>query len=403
MGKMGALSPGSYLSNLPPIPTAPTQTDTPYLDGTGSAQVTRRSFWHQGYGYIFILEAGTLDEVYNSTSDGTNYTKPSTGNPVATSAEGFDDGSFDVLYDGISVYVIMANGAGKQARIKRGTMKGGVITWGSWVTVASAAASDTSLDHVSLSKTADGYFWVGYSVLNTGAGTWNIYCVKSANPNSVDSWSTPQVISALTTNYDRNCAVLPLSATSVYIVYYSKYPAGAPTTARLFGRTFDGSTVGSEEPISTMNIVGFAYSWSTWAAVSDGAYNICVAYQQNASPWTIWLRRRVAGTWDGQLATPITPSPSWWNSISLTGTNTTKIYIFYKEEVSEPYYNFYYRTWDTAGGFSSAVELATNEENSYIMQVCSNYRLQTGTFIGVWFRTNTPPLATRVVIVSGLS
>jgi hypothetical protein len=394
-----ALPAGIYLSNLPPDPKAPTETDCTNFPLVRGGKLGR-CFWHDGYAYIFIAEHTTLDIIYNSSSDGKNYTKPSTGNPVVTKAErGDTDWAYqvDIYLDGNKVYVVVAEqDDGGAIKIREGTPSNGTITWGSWITAVSGVSGQYPM-FVSLTKTTDGYFWVAYTRCPAASPYYyDVLCVKSSSPNSITSWGTPVVIFDETASTGfKNCLVVSLSVSTVYIMYYR-------WGLRLYGKTFDGSTVGSEETIS----VDYLNSPEGWSGCSDGDYNICAIYQ-NYTNLKIMLRRRVAGTWQSEIETPIVPAPSYFNGFTITRTSTTKIYLFYNEEIADPYFKFYYRSWNPATGFSGAVLLADNEEvtTDYNEEIASNHELQIGTLIGLWFRTGPPPYITptRCVIVSGLT
>jgi hypothetical protein len=228
----------------------------------------------------------------------------------------------------------------------------------------------------------------------------NVYCVRSASPNSISSWLTPVLIYSAVAAGWRNVAVLPVSPNSVYVMYYNY--SGAPLyQTRVFGKTFDGYNVGAEESITPLDIINDR----SWAAVSDAYRNICVLYQKYAAPKYIYLRRRVGGVWQDPIETPIVPAPSGYNGFSLTATDSDKLYIFFNEEVSNPYFNFYYMTYSPPQGFGGKVLLASTERDSsnYNQEICSNQKLQDGRLIGMWFNTVTPPSPLKVAIVSGLS
>jgi len=396
-----ALPPGIYLS------TAATPTDFsnfPLVRGSAS----RRAFWHKGYGYIFFPEYDPeLDEagdiIYNSTSDGENWVKPEIGNPVITRDERGDTAwayQVDFYYDGTYIYAVVAeqrvNGV---VKIKRGTPSDGTITWGPWVTIVSASQDPLKKMYVSITKTANGFFWVAYVNMDA-AYYYDVYCVRSTSPNSIDNWENPVLIYDAVARGFRNVAVLPLSTSSVYIIYYN-YTGPPLYQIRLLGKTFDGSNVGPQEEVTPVDI----NNDRAWSAVSDPNYNICVIYQRWETPEKIFIRRRVNGEWEDPIETPIVPAPCYFNGFSLTATSSQKLIIFYNEEYSDPYFIFYYRTWDPSEGFSPPVTLTGTEEmiSNYNQEICSNYQLQTGTLIGLWFNTIGPPSPLRVVIVSGLT
>lgn len=397
--KEPTLKPGIYLSVLPPNPGAPSQTDpSNFPNVRGSSQ--RRTFWHQGYGYIFIAEYTNElgDIVYNSTSDGVNYTKPTIGNPVITREElGNTDWSYhyDILYDGTYVYaVVVKQVAGGTLKIKRGTPSGGIISWGSWITIYTAPSNLFPV-MPSLTKTNNGYFWVAYTIRPTSAPYYfDVYCVRSSQPNSIDSWNSPVLIfdENQYTGF-KNCAVVPMSDSSVYVMYY-RYGYN------VYGHTFDGSNVGAQEDVSVYSLNGV----ESWGANSDGYNNVCILYQRYTDS-KIFLRRRLSSGWESPIETPIVPAPSYFNGISLTATNSSKLYLFYNEEINDPYYKFYYRTWDPSSGFSAPTLLADNERITSDLneEICSSRKIENGILMGLWFRSVSPPAPVRCVTVAGLS
>jgi hypothetical protein len=402
VGAIAGLPPGIYVS------TAITPTDFsnfPLVRGSS----TRRAVWHEGYAYIFFAEYDPAlgeagDFIYNSSPDGVNWTKPAIGNPVATRAERGDVAwahQIDVYYDGTYIYVVVGQDMDYGAVIvKRGKPSKGVITWEPWVTVVPPSQDPYWKIYVSMTKTEDGYFWIAYANMNPTNYYSNVYCTRSASPNSISSWLTPVLIYSAAAAGWRNVAVLPVSPSSVYVMYYNY--SGAPLyQTRVFGKTFDGYNVGAEESITPLNI----NNDRAWAAVSDAYKNICVLYQKYGAPNYIYLRRRVGGVWLDPIQTPIVPAPSYYNGFSLTATASDKLYIFFNEEVSDPYFNFYYMTYSPAEGFGGKVLLASSERDSsnYNQEICSNQKLQVGTLIGMWFNTVGPPSPLRVAIVLGLS
>ncbi len=353
---------------------------------------TRRSFSHENYVYVFSLENATMDIFYYSSKDFLTWDKPEMGNPVSTYA---DRGSTvealafplqaDFLYDGTYVYHVVLNQTdGGNIKIKKGTPSNGKITWGSWQTVFAGVLGQVPV-FVSLANTPDGYFWVAYTYHPAVSPyVYHVNCTKSSLPNSIESWELPVQIYHETVATYKNCAVLPVSSSSVYVIYYHR------EDYNLFGRTFDGTNVGTEEAISEGDWMGNDRSW---AACSDGNNNICVIWQ-SGDVQIIFLRRRVSGAWETKIETPITPAPCFYNGFSLTATSTTKIYILYTEEVSDPYHNYYYRTWSPEEGFSEAVLVAESEnvQSNYNQETCSNanYDLDGQKLIWLWFQTANP-------------
>lgn len=159
----------------------------------------RRVFYKDGYYYLFHQDTNN-DTVYKVSIDKENWTKPATGNPVATAADtGNDSRGVEVEYFGGSkVYVVVARNAPFSSsgythwKIKEGTISNGEIAWGDWVTIVYKSWSSSyywsQFGSPSLCQATDGYFWMLIKVNweNSPVRSW---CCRSTNPNDISSWT----------------------------------------------------------------------------------------------------------------------------------------------------------------------------------------------------------------------
>lgn len=379
MGSIGAkkavgLPKGIYLSTVGDI-------DVDMFPLKRNAPV-RRGFHHRGYYFSFFKEYPSYDLIYKYTLDGENWVKPDTGNPVADYPDEYpvSTGSeYDIFYDGSNVYCVVAerkwNGV---VKIKKGTISKGVISWGLWITVVAGGGGTVARFYISMTKTPNGYFWIAFSNNLPGYIGYakDIYVVRSSAANNIEYWDSPVLV--VSPPQSEGQGVVSASGSSVYIVYF-RY-GDAPYNMRLWGKSFDGTTLGDEELISLSEADTGTYS-KPWSVCHDGNYVINVIYGQYYSPYNSILRRRVGGVWGDEVTVP---DLSGYRGQDLTRTVGSKIYIFYNDLISGDYWRFYYRIYE-GGLFGDPVEITpTNEFVAWGEEVASNYELQNNTLMGLW-------------------
>ena len=213
--------------------------------------------------------------------------------------------------------------------VRRGTISGGTITWGSQ-TAMTISSSDTVPKIAFITRDTNGFLWIASSAKNT-ASTFNVAVVKSTNADDVSAWgSITYLLSAGISADFVYPTVLPMAGGDMYALWYAD---GA-----IDGREYTG-TWGSVENIATTTA---GVTTKIPSAVVDGSDNIHLVYVDSSG--SVQYKKRT-GSWGtassldflrpewGVDAGTWTPVPQWsrlddnddTDYVSATATGTDEV------------------------------------------------------------------------------
>lgn len=252
--------------------TIGTCTGNPFCD------ITRRRVFYDGTRYWVFYRSNTLFGYKNST-DG------KTWSAFTTVWDTFNPYGLAIYYAPPDTVYAIQRSTGNVIQIRKGTIVGGSITWGSVYDVLGESTSRPSL-----CVDQGGYIWVVGGRYSAPEG---VATRRSTNPNDVSLWQTEELWS---TDNRQMQMILPLASNRVIVIGSDE----ATQTAQ--SRYFNGTSW--ESPV---NIATFAVGWAKWTAIitDDGVVHfvylttggVSLAYRSMASPYTAWSSEIVIDTY----------------------------------------------------------------------------------------------------------
>jgi len=261
-------------------------TATGIIDTSTSSTPTggphQRNVFHDGtYFWAFYYDGSTVQ--YEPSSDGLTWVN--TKNTAFTSAS-MSRVSVWFHSSGSIVYAVgMAGASTKDATVRRGTISGTTITWGTEGSVAGISGGNEVLIPF-IMRDASGYIWVASNTRETG-GVFNFAAARSTNTDDVSTWNARTTLMTSIANDFVQGIVLPLGSGDAYAIWYSdgtirgKRYTASNTTWWTNGDTIDTTTAGvfTKAP----------------SAVVDGSFNVhlvyvdssgAVKYRQRTTSWS---------------------------------------------------------------------------------------------------------------------
>ncbi len=176
------------------------------------------------------------------------------------------------------------DGATKVTLVRRGTISGATITWGTEGSVTVSAINEYK--RPSIARDSGGYLWI---VANDkeGGGSWNFVAVRSTASDNVATWGTyTTLLSASIGSTDIQGVVVPLGGSDMYAIWYAN--------GNIEGKKYTSATSswGSLDSIDTTSTATLAKAPS---ATVDASFNIhlvytdstgLVKYRQRTSSWS---------------------------------------------------------------------------------------------------------------------
>lgn len=306
----------------------------------------RRCFYHDGYYYVFTSSVvDSYDFIYRVSRDGTSWSTPSTGNPIIIGPIAPED--VDVFYDGTNVYLAYtwkSTWFENDVFIIKGTFSNGTITWSSAYTVYDGTGGSEWVTSPSINQTSDGYFWIAFS-RKLGA-SWSTYCSKSSNPNDITTWAAPDTIVADFSPLQ----VLPLTSTTIIII--------RATSSGIYAYTYDGTTVGGAETVTTQNILINGGARQSCGVV-DTTGKIWVAYIDTSQNIGTAVRN---GSWvdNGDLITNGTAQ-----ALALGRDFDGGLWLCYREDAGSSTFDVYIKEYDGSWQTSTQVISGEPDDNDY--------------------------------------
>ncbi|MFQ6106556.1 MAG: hypothetical protein ACE5QF_03065, partial [Thermoplasmata archaeon] len=244
------------------------QVDTS-TDPNATAYSHQRKLIYDGTYWWAFYYNGT-ETVYEYSSDGQTWSNSA---QKAFSASGIkyaslwynDTGSTKVVY-------IVGDNSTSTANVyvRRGTISGTTISWGTESTVTVCHAQGAMSNKVAfISQDSQGYIWIISSNRPSAGAKYNIATVRSTNVDDVSSWGT--YTNMLGTNTDTSYLypiILPLSGQDMYAIWYNE--------GKIEGNKYtSGSGWGTATSIDNTTS-GVANR--TISAVVDSSYNVHLVY-----------------------------------------------------------------------------------------------------------------------------
>src|SRR5437899_2381083 len=141
-----------------------------------------------------------------------------------------------------TVYAVADSTTGHTyVNVRKGTISGTTITWGTEATVTVSATSFANKPAF-ITRDSNGYLWIASKSQPT-SGNFNVAVVKSTNPDDVSAWgSLATIADTSSTTGSVYATILPLSGGNMYAVWYQD--------GSINGKKYTGSW-GSQESVTT--------------------------------------------------------------------------------------------------------------------------------------------------------
>ncbi|MEM3215977.1 MAG: hypothetical protein QXS17_03615, partial [Candidatus Micrarchaeaceae archaeon] len=297
---------------------------------------------HTNNGYYYLFYENNSRLYYSSSPDGMTWTNEGPiENPTMPAP------SYDVLYDGNTIYVAYVtgtystSGTGTNVTVVTGTPNGATITFGA-KTILQAISGYVGL---TMTSPATGNVFVGFSAYNGSAAAYTHYIYNT--PNSGSTWSLsdtfPNIQTATGTELNPGLASTQTASSNVLYIYgpygYSTYNC----------TVYTNGAWSSVKPCLSKTSSEYAVSHS---AVSRGGtiFFVTLSPLSGTVPEPIYLYSYTS-SWSG--ATEIDPNNDYFPSISRVNAND--LILTYNSMYSSSQYLFYRNTTNaTATTWSSA-------------------------------------------------
>ncbi|MFQ6107093.1 MAG: hypothetical protein ACE5QF_05855 [Thermoplasmata archaeon] len=312
---------------------------------TSSASTTaysqQRKVVHDGtYFWAFYYDGDEGKTMYEYSATGDSWTNAAVS---AFSTSGVNYVSVWIDSSNSTIFIVGDTSASDTTVIvRKGTISGTSISWGSEYTVT---VSGTSLgDKVAfISRSSTGYIWIVSSCQETN---YNVAGVRSTNTDDVSSWGTRTVLRTngdVTNNYVFP-QILPLLGGDMYAVWYAD--------GNIEGRGYDAGTSswdGSETSIATT--AGSKDKMGP-SVVADSSQTLHLVYS-DSNGYIQYKYKETSGSWTDGSSDPETSNQyNFYPTLSLLTTNDN-LYAFYVRGNQ-----LYCKVWD--GSSWSEVTLTTD-------------------------------------------
>jgi len=286
----------------------------------------QRNVFHDGtYFWAFYYDGTTIQ--YEPSADGLSWVN--TKNPAFTT---------DILKvstwfhaSGSIVYIAGSTVTDKDATVRRGTISGTTITWGTQSAATVSGANQLLTPFIM--RDASGYIWVG-SNSKEGAGQFNFAAARSTSTDDVSAWNARTTLMTSVANDFVQGIALPLGSGDVYAIWYSdgtirgKRYTASNTTWWTNGDTIDTTTAGVFTKAPSAVVDGSNYIHLVYVD-SSGA----VKYRQRTTSW-------------GSATTLDAASGNTYATIS-RDTGTGDLYVFYISSTNQIKGEKYSGSWST--------------------------------------------------------
>ena len=286
-------------------------------DSTPASYNHQRKVFNDGAGHFWAFYYDGANTVYTWSDD--TLTWENTVSQAFTTS-GVDNPSVWFHDTGSSkiVYAVGDTATSDQTvTVRRGTISGTTITWGTEAN-PTVGSSNYASKVAFITKDTSGYLWIVTSKRTT-VSTYNVGVTKSTNTDDVSAWgSVTDLLSAAINGNQVYPSIVPLSGGNLYAFWYAD---GA-----IDGKKYTGSW-GSLENIATTTT---AVSTKIPSATVDGSDNIDLVYidssgaVQHKQRTSSWGSADTVDSGSGNTSPTITRDSS-----------TGDLYVFYLQSTSQ--------------------------------------------------------------------
>src|SRR2546426_718586 len=235
------------------------------------------------------------------------------------------------------VYIAGAIGSATAISVRRGTISGTTITWGTEAQITSFSGSSTTLIPV-ITRDANGFVWVGSNVEVNG-GHWNFDAVQSTNVDDVSTWNLKTaLINGNSIIAGIQGVLVPLGSGNIYAIWFDG-------GSGINGKLYSGSWGNPDSIAGNGGILDRGPS-----ATVDGSFNIHLVYIDPSTGSVIYQQR--TSSW--QSATTLDSSSGNKYPTISRDTGTGDLYAFW---ISSTYQ---IKAQKFSGGAWSSLTLETN-------------------------------------------
>ncbi|TET89105.1 MAG: tetratricopeptide repeat protein [Methanomassiliicoccales archaeon] len=172
------------------------------------------------------------------------------------------------------VYIASGGLSSSNVIVRRGTISGTSITWGSEY-AATVCAKSQAVKVAFISRSSDGYIWViSGGKESPSSPSYNIAAVRSTNTDDVSAWDAyTTLLSANTDGFYLYPIVLPLSGGDMYAIWYAD--------GEIAGKKYTSGT-GWSGSVDSIETTTGSVTNKTPSAVVDSSSNIHLVYSNSS-------------------------------------------------------------------------------------------------------------------------
>ncbi|MEK6850906.1 MAG: hypothetical protein AABY30_00040, partial [Candidatus Thermoplasmatota archaeon] len=314
-------------------------TATGIIDTSTSSTPTggphQRNVFHDGtYFWAFYHDGTTVQ--YEPSVDGLSWVTTknaafTTGGIVKVSAWFHDGGATKI------VYIVGDTGATDSVRVRRGTISGTTITWGTEVAVVISNKAEPKRPFIT--RDASGYVWVASNTEE--ALNFDFAAARSTSVDDVSAWNArTTLLSASVSSTSIQGVILPLGSGDMYALWYANGTVG--------GRKYSASNSTWWASIESIETTTSGVLTKAPSATVDGSFNVHLVYVDSAG--AAKYRQRTS-SW-GSATTLDSGSGNTYATITRE-TSSGDLYAFWISSTNQIKSSRYSGSW-------SSVTLETN-------------------------------------------
>lgn len=228
--------------------------------------------------------------------------------------------------------------------VRKGTISGTSISWGSEYTVT-VSGSNLGSKVAFFSRSSTGYLWIASSCKETN---YNVAAVRSTNTDDVSEWDTRTVLRTsgdVSNNYVYP-EILPLSGGDMYAVWYAD--------GNIEGRGYDAGTSLWETSETSIATTAGSKDKMGPSVVADSSQTLHLIYS-DSSGYIQYKYKETSGSWTDGSSDPETSNQyNFYPTLSLLTTNDN-LYAFYIRANQ-----IYCKVWDGSSWLEVTLTSDTN-------------------------------------------
>ncbi len=275
------------------------------------------------------------------------------------------------------VYIVGDTGAAGNLRVRRGTISGTTITWGTEASVAIANQANNRWPFIT--RDSSGYLWIASNTRN-GNNDFRFAAVRSTSSDNVSTWNafTDLMNPGIVNDFVQGL-VLPLSGGDAYAIWYAD--------GTIFGKRYTASNATWWASTNTIDTTSAGAMTKAPSATVDGSFNIHLVYADSAG--AVKYRQRTT-SW--QAATTLDASSGNTYATITRDTGTGNLYGFYISSTSQTKAQKYSGSW-------SPVTLETNTQTK--VALTSLYNVSSAANVSwVWTQGTASPFNVKFSVLN---